>query len=64
MAEEADESAKESSASFRRGVKDWREERESQQLKKRVEEIKIAGRPRGGAATRVGFGARDAPRCG
>src|SRR5579864_2960063 len=26
-------------------VKDWREERESQRLKKRVEEIKIAGRP-------------------
>src|SRR5579862_5334588 len=26
-------------------LRDWREERESQQLKKRVEEIKIAGRP-------------------
>ena len=26
-------------------VKEWREERESEQLRKRVEEIKIAGRP-------------------
>jgi hypothetical protein len=26
-------------------VRDWREERESEQLRKRVEEIKIAGRP-------------------
>jgi S-DNA-T family DNA segregation ATPase FtsK/SpoIIIE len=39
-------------------VKDWREERESQQLKKRVEEIKIAGRP-AVAPQRVSASARE-----
>src|SRR5580700_3312959 len=41
-------------------LKDWREERESQQLKKRVEEIKIAGRP-AVAPQRVSASAREAP---
>src|ERR1700723_2344832 len=40
-------------------LKDWREERESQQLKKRVEEIKIAGRP-AVAPQRVSASAREA----
>src|ERR1700741_4762338 len=39
-------------------LKDWREERESQQLKKRVEEIKIAGRP-AVAPQRVSASARE-----
>ena len=39
-------------------VKDWREERESQRLKKRVEEIKIAGRP-AVAPQRVSASARE-----
>jgi len=40
-------------------VKDWREERESERLKKRVEEIKIAGRP-AVAQQRVSASAREA----
>jgi len=40
-------------------VKDWREERESERLKKRVEEIKIAGRP-AVAQQRVSTSAREA----
>jgi S-DNA-T family DNA segregation ATPase FtsK/SpoIIIE len=39
-------------------VKDWREDRESQRLKKRVEEIKIAGRP-AVALQRVSASARE-----
>ena len=39
-------------------VKDWREERESQRLRKRVEEIKIAGRP-AVAPQRVSASARE-----
>ena len=39
-------------------LKDWREERESQRLKRRVEEIKIAGRP-AAAPQRVSASARE-----
>ncbi len=40
-------------------VKRWREERESDRLRKRVEEIKIAGPSSGKAAARFGQSVRE-----
>ena len=52
--EEAYDRPKACSGKWMARVKDWREERESERLRKQVEEIKIAGRPAGGAAARFG----------